>query len=170
MGLPTPIYPLSGHCSIIHQESLYAYSPAGFQSLQLGIGGKWKELPMDISLTGAQCVKAGDGDDARLFIVGGTPNATAKSWDYPGLMFYSFKEKKWDWIRSESYSLKDRVNHAAVYLEEDQSIFVFSGSQTGYTGPSLEGFRMKIQPPYQALSINTGPVPLLKPQSRSRGM
>ncbi|KAF1951466.1 hypothetical protein CC80DRAFT_538939 [Byssothecium circinans] len=164
MGLPTPKYPLSGHCSIVVGDTLYAYSPAGFQSLQLGKGGEWKALPMDISLTGAQCVKAGSGDDARLYVVGGTPNATAANWDYPGLMYYSLKEKKWDWIRSESFPMQKRVNHGAVYLEEDKSIFVFSGSQTGYTGPSLEAFRMKIEKPYQALAINTGPVPLVKPQ------
>ncbi|KAF2638161.1 hypothetical protein P280DRAFT_377018, partial [Massarina eburnea CBS 473.64] len=168
MGLPTPKYPLTDHCSIVHEETLYVYSPEGFQSLQLGKGGEWKTLPMDISLTGAQCVKAvpgGNSDDARLYIVGGTVNSTASTWDYPGMMFYSIKEKKWDWIRSTVWSMKDRVNHAAIYLDKVKAIAVFSGSQVGYTGPTSETFLMGIEKPFASIA-SQGPAPVLNPQMK----
>jgi hypothetical protein len=134
MSIPQPKYPLSGHCSIINDDTLYVYSPAGFQSLKLEEGAEWQALPMDISLTGAQCVKAG----AKLYIVGGNANETAATWNYPGLMHYTFSEKKWDWQRSVSWNTQNRVDHAAVYLQDSQKILIYAGSQLGGEGPSSE--------------------------------
>ncbi|KAF2472015.1 uncharacterized protein BDR25DRAFT_17330 [Lindgomyces ingoldianus] len=156
MGLPQPIHPLSGHCSVIHNDTLYVYSPAGFQSLELVEGAKWQELPMDVSLTGAQCVKAvpgGDPNAALLYVVGGSVNETASSWDYPGLMHYSFNQEKWDWVRPETWVTQNRQNHAAVYLNASQSILVYSGSQTtGDNGPSSSTFVISTTPPFNVRS------------------
>ncbi|CAG5157061.1 uncharacterized protein ALTATR162_LOCUS4854 [Alternaria atra] len=163
MSLPKPVYPLSGHCSIIHEKTLYVYSPSGFQSLKLEEGAEWKALPMDISLTGAQCVKAapkGDAQDAKLFIVGGRVNETASTWNYPGLMHYTFSKKKWDWQRSESWNTQNRVNHAAVYLEDSKEILVYSGSQTdGDNGPSSESFVFATVEPYYVSSMPSAGAP-----------
>ncbi|KAI0577089.1 hypothetical protein Alg130_08515 [Pyrenophora tritici-repentis] len=159
MGTPQPLYPLTGHCSIIYEDTLYVYSPAGFQSLKLEEGAKWQPLPMDISLTGAECVKAvpkGNKKDAKLFIVGGRPNATAADWNYPGLMHYTFAEKKWDWLRSESWNTQNRVNHGAVYLQDSQKILVYSGSQVeGNTGASTETFLYSTKSPYTVSSLQS---------------
>lgn len=153
MGMPEPIFPLSGHCSVIHENTLYVYSPAGFQSLDLKEGGKWKALPMDISLTGAQCVKGGKGKDATLYIVGGSANATAADWPYPGLMGYSIAQNKWDWIRPETWVTQNRQNHGAVYLEDAQMILVYAGSQTGGdTTPSTQTFRISTVAPHAVSS------------------
>ena len=153
MGVPKPTYPLSGHCSIVHDGTLYVYSPAGFQSLDLTEGAKWKTLPMDISLTGAQCVKAGKGETAMLYVVGGSANATAADWSYPGLMGYSIAQKKWDWIRPETWVTQNRQNHGAIYLEDAQSILVYAGSQTtGDITPSTQTFQISTVSPYRVSS------------------
>ncbi|KAF2686509.1 hypothetical protein K458DRAFT_297966 [Lentithecium fluviatile CBS 122367] len=153
MGLPEPIFPLSGHCSIINDGTLYVYSPAGFQSLDLAEGAKWKALPMDISLTGAQCVKAGSEDSAMLYVVGGAVNETAADWSYPGLMGYSIAQKKWDWIRPETWVTQNRQNHAAIYLEDAQTILVYAGSQTtGDVIPSTQTFQISTVVPYRVNS------------------
>ncbi|CAE7011846.1 hypothetical protein CFE70_002131 [Pyrenophora teres f. teres 0-1] len=163
MGTPQPLYPLTGHCSIIYEDTLYVYSPAGFQSLKLEEGAKWQRLPMDISLTGAECVKAvpkGNSKNAKLFIVGGRPNATAADWNYPGLMHYTFSEKKWDWQRSESWNTQNRVNHGAVYLQDAQKILVYSGSQLeGSTGASTETFLYSTTSPYTVSSLQSSGAP-----------
>jgi len=163
MGTPQPLYPLSGHCSIIYEDTLYVYSPAGFQSLKLEEGAEWQRLPMDISLTGAECVKAvpkGNAQDAKLFIVGGRPNATAADWNYPGLMHYTFSQRKWDWQRSESWNTQNRVNHGAVYLQDSQKILVYSGSQIeGNTGASSETFLYSTTEPFYVSSLQSAGAP-----------
>ncbi|KAL1654531.1 hypothetical protein SLS61_002719 [Didymella pomorum] len=155
-GHPTPVYDLTSHCSIIRDNTLYAYSPAGFQSLALKEGAKWEKLPMDISLTGAQCVKTPD----KLYVVGGSPNATAADWNYPGLMHYTFSTKKWDWQRSESWNTQNRQNHGATYLAGSEKIMVFSGSQkTGDTSPSPETFLFSTKEPFWVQSFSSNGVP-----------
>jgi hypothetical protein len=163
MGYSEPKYPLNGHCSIVHDGTLYVYSSAGFQSLKLEEGAEWQALPMDISLTGAQCVNAASA--GMMYVVGGVVNETAATWNYPGLMHYSFAEKKWDWLRPESWNTQNRQNHAAVYLEESKKLLVYSGSQkTGDFGPSSESFLISTVPPYnvQAMPSNGAP-PSVKP-------
>lgn len=155
-GHPMPVYDLAGHCSIIFDNTLYAYSSAGFQSLQLKEGAEWKKEPMDISLTGAQCVKAAD----KLYIVGGSPNATAADWNYPGLMHYTFSTKKWDWQRSESWNTQNRQSHGAAYLAGPKKILVFSGSQkAGDIGASPETFLFSTQEPFSVQSFPSNGVP-----------
>ncbi|KAI8936370.1 hypothetical protein NX059_006782 [Plenodomus lindquistii] len=168
MGTPAPKYPLENHCSIVHDNTLYVYSPQGFQSLKLQEGAKWKTLPMDISLTGAQCVKAapaGDAKAAQLYIVGGAVNETAATWNYPGMMHYTFATKKWDWLRAESWNTANRQNHAATYLQESRKILVYAGSQdTGEIGPSTQSFLFSTQSPYAVQSLpSAGAPPTVKP-------
>lgn len=172
MGYSDPIYPLNGHCSIVHDGTLYVYSSAGFQSLELKEGAQWKAMPMDISLTGAQCVKAasaGDSNGAMLYIVGGRVNETAATWNYPGLMHYSFAEKKWDWVRAQSWNTQNRMNHGAVYLESSKKLLVYSGSQNdGDNGPSSQTFLMSTIPPYNVQSMpSAGAPPSVKPMLMS---
>jgi hypothetical protein len=163
MGYSEPKYPLNGHCSIVHDGTLYVYSSAGFQSLKLEEGAEWTAMPMDISLTGATCVNAEAA--GMMYIVGGAVNETAATWNYPGLMHYTFAEKKWDWLRPESWNTQNRQNHAAVYLEKSKKLLVYSGSQTtGVNGPSSETFLISTVPPYNVESQpSNGAPPLVKP-------
>jgi hypothetical protein len=163
MGIPEPVHALSGHCSVVHDNVLYVYSPAGFQSLELQEGAEWQAEPSDISLTGAQCVKAvpgGDANAAKLYIVGGSVNETAATWDYPGLMHYTFATKKWDWVRAESWVTQNRQNHAATYLNNSRSLLVYSGSQTtGDVGPSSSTFLISIDEPFTVKSSPSNDAP-----------
>jgi hypothetical protein len=168
MGLPQPIHALDGHCTVIYNNTLYSYSPAGFQSLDLSEGGEWKELPMGISITGGQCVKAvptGDAKAARLYIVGGTTNATAAKLDYPGLMQFTFADEKWDWIEPDVRVTKDRLNHAAAYLPATNSLLIYSGSQEpGNVIPSDQTFTIATTAPYRTQGFQgQGAPPVLKP-------
>jgi hypothetical protein len=163
MGYSEPKYPLNGHCSVVRDGTLYVYSSAGFQSLKLEEGAEWTAMPMDISLTGASCVDG--GSSGSLYIVGGTANTTAADWNYPGLMHYSFAQKKWDWIRPESWTTQNRLNHAAVYLEKSKKLLVYSGSQTtGDNGPSTQTFLISTVSPYNVQSMQSaGAPPSVKP-------
>ncbi|KAF2746460.1 hypothetical protein M011DRAFT_81972 [Sporormia fimetaria CBS 119925] len=163
MSVPEPIYALNGHCSVVHENTLYVYSSAGFQSLALQEGAEWEALPMDVSLTGAQCVKVvpgGNADAAMLYVVGGSVNETAAAWDYPGLMHYSFSQKKWDWLRPETFVTQNRQNHAAIYIPKADSILVYSGSQiTGDLGPSTQTFLISLQAPFRVRSTPAADAP-----------
>jgi hypothetical protein len=167
MGYSEPVFPLNGHCSIVHDGTLYVYSSAGFQSLKLEEGADWKALPMDISLTGAQCVNTASA--GMMYVVGGAVNATAATWNYPGLMHYSFGEKKWDWVRPESWTTQNRQNHATTYLEESKKLLVYSGSQTnGDIGPSSQTFLISTVPPFTVQSMpSAGAPPSVKPMLMS---
>jgi hypothetical protein len=163
MGVPTPIFDLSNHCSVVHDNTLYVYSPQGFQSLELKEGAKWKKELMNISLTGAECVS--NDDTGMLYVVGGAVNETAKDWEYPGLMHYSFADKKWDWVRPQTWETKNRHSHGAAYLKSSQSILVYAGSTTPEDlGPSSSTFLFSTVPPYtvQALSSEGAP-PVVNP-------
>ncbi|KAL1599560.1 hypothetical protein SLS60_007363 [Paraconiothyrium brasiliense] len=168
MSFKDPIYPLENHCSVIHENTLYVYSPEGFQKLDLAKGSEWEKLPMDISLTGGECILApssGDANTDMMFVVGGRVNETVRQWDYPGLMHYSFKEKKWDWQRSESWVTKERTNHAAIYIPDTKQILVYSGSSDPQSnGLSSESFLIDTKEPYAVLSQPAGAnPPLVKP-------
>lgn len=164
MSLPEPVYALTGHCSVVHENTLYVYSPEGFQSLDLEEGAEWKKLPMDIAVADGRCVKAvpgGDANAAKLYIVGGTVNETASGWDYPGLMHYSFADKKWDWVRPADYSAtQNRKNHAATYLDESRSLLIFSGNKQGEAeNYSAETFLIPIDAPYRPETQVSADVP-----------
>jgi len=167
MAYSEPTFPLNGHCSVVHDGTLYVYSSAGFQSLKLEDGAEWTAMPMDISLTGAACVNA--EADGMMYIVGGAVNETTSTWNYPGLMHYTFKEKKWDWLRAESWNTQNRQNHGAVYLAKAKKLLIYSGSQTpGANGPSSETFLMSTVPPYTVESQpSNGAPPLVKPMLMS---
>ncbi|KAL5118279.1 hypothetical protein ACEQ8H_003789 [Pleosporales sp. CAS-2024a] len=163
MGHTQPKFPLTGHCSVVHDDTLYVYSSAGFQSLKLQEGAEWTALPMDISLTGATCVNA--ESDGKMYVVGGSVNATASGWNYPGLMHYTFADQKWDWVRPESWPTQNRHNHAAVYLDQVKKLLVYSGSQTtGDNGPSSQTFLISTVAPFTVESKDSnGAPPLVKP-------
>lgn len=123
---------------------------------------------MDISLTGAECILApgsGEGGADMMYVVGGRTNETVKSWDYPGLMHYTFKQKKWDWQRSKDWVTKERTNHAAIYLPGPKQILVYSGSTDPQSnGLSSESFLIDTSAPYGVVSQPAGEnPPLTKP-------
>lgn len=147
MTVPTPPIELSGHCSVIYGNTLYAYSPKGFLSIPLKENGNWTTLePPKAQVTGAACVTGaieGKENDEGLYVIGG---AGASS-DYSGLQRYSFADKKWTTLQSSGTSLTNRQNHGAAYIKSSSSILVYGGS-VGTNAPSSSTFLFSTTSPY----------------------
>lgn len=173
MGLPKPSVELTGHCTVVYNSTLYAYSPSALQSIKLGEGGEWKELSMGVAVTGGVCVKAVSGDNAALYVVGGTVNDASLT-SYPGIQKYTFASDSWEWVSPVVPVTQNRVNHAAIYLNSSSSILVYAGSQDGSTGLSSQTFVISTVAPYavQAYTSSAPPAtaPLLLPWTESQAV
>ncbi|KAK2787932.1 hypothetical protein FQN53_004373 [Emmonsiellopsis sp. PD_33] len=164
MSLPKPPVDLSGHCSVIHDDTLYVYTPDAFLSLPLKLDGEWSKLPMGESVSGAVCVKGGvDGNpnDPGIYVVGGIGGSDT----YSGVQLYSFKNKKWmPLVLSDgNRDFRNRVHHAAAYITASSSILVFAGDQNGSLQPSTQTYLISAAPPYVAQSFNSDVVPTVGP-------
>jgi hypothetical protein len=159
MSIPKPPLDLTGHCSAVFNNTVYAFSPAGFQSLELSQGAEWKTLPTGVSVSGGICVPGSNS----LFIVGGTPNATSTS--YSGLQQYSFTGNSWETITPIAQVTQNRQFHGAAFINSSSSILVYAGSQTsGDNGPSSQTFLISTLPPFGVLSFSSqGAPPLVSP-------
>ncbi len=164
MPPPTPPIPLKDHCSIIHNNVLYIYSPDALQSLALQKNATWSEEPMGISVTGATCVLGGiDGDHSKaaLYVVGGSTNSSFMQ--YPGLQRYSIQEKRWDNISPVTRVTQNRRHHGSAFLNASSSILVYAGSQDGDNNPSTQTFLIETWPPYNVRSFNSLAPPVVDP-------
>ncbi|EXJ77384.1 hypothetical protein A1O3_09610 [Capronia epimyces CBS 606.96] len=164
MSAPRPLVALEDHCSIIHNDTIYVYSPEAFQTLELKEGAQWKRETNGISVTGAVCVKGGvDGDNSKpaLYVVGGAANKSSSN--YPGLQRYSILDKAWETITPVVSVTQHRLNHGAAYMNAQSSLLVYGGSQDGYTGPSSQTFLVEMYPPYRVLAYSSIAPPVVKP-------
>lgn len=164
MASPEPPVAFKNHCSVIHDDTLYVYSPDAFQSLPLKKNATWNQEENGISVTGAVCVKGGiDGDSANtaLYIVGGATNGSTSN--YSGLQRYSFQDRKWQTITPMSAITANRVNHGATYLNASSAILIYSGSQNGNAGLSTETFLMLMYPPYRVQAYASTAPAVTKP-------
>ncbi|KAJ9262622.1 hypothetical protein DTO195F2_3343 [Paecilomyces variotii] len=163
MSIPIPPVTLEGHCSAIHNNTLYVYTPDAFLSLPLELDGKWQKLQMGQAVTGAICVKGGtEGDNNResLYVVGGTANSP----DYSGLQRYSFEDKQWQTIDTPGTSLQNRTNHGAAYINSTASLLIYAGSQDGSEAPTTSTFLVSTVPPFGMDSFNSqGAYPAVAP-------
>ncbi|KAI1977125.1 hypothetical protein LOZ53_002149 [Ophidiomyces ophidiicola] len=162
MSLPAPPVDLVGHCSIIHNNTLYVYTPAAFLSLPLKRDAKWKTLPMGQVVEGAACVRGsvdGNPNNLGLYLVGGK----SKSPDYLGLQRYSFADQKWESIIPVSKDVQNRVNHAAIYINASASLLVYAGSQAEDSNPSTQSFLISVTPPHNVRSFNSYVPPAFRP-------
>ncbi|KAK2742571.1 hypothetical protein FQN57_005197 [Myotisia sp. PD_48] len=145
MSFPKPPVDLKDHCSVLHKNTLYVYTPKAFLSLPLKEKAKWKKLSMGKSVTGGACFKGGiDGNphNPAFYIIGGETDSDSES--YIGIQRYSFASETWQSIPKEQTSgvvdLKNRVNHAATYINSSASILVYAGSQNRDPNPSTQSF------------------------------
>ena len=156
MASPEPPVALKDHCSIIHDNILYVYSPDAFQILPLAKNATWTQEKNGVSVTGALCVKGGlDGDsnNPALYVVGGTTNSSTTN--YSGIQRYSITQKTWETINPISAVTANRLNHGATYLYSSSAILVYGGSQNGDTGYSTETFLMLMYPPYRVQAYSS---------------
>ncbi|EKV12746.1 hypothetical protein PDIG_41820 [Penicillium digitatum PHI26] len=135
---PKPLLKIEGDCSTVHSNTLYTYSPTGFQSLPLKENGIWKTLPSpEYTVTGPVCVQGGiegiedDEDKKALYLVGGTGSPGNS-----GLQRFSFSTQKWETLTMDSPSMKDRVGHGAGYISSTSQILVYAGNTDGSTQAS----------------------------------
>ncbi|KAB2577505.1 Galactose oxidase/kelch beta-propeller [Lasiodiplodia theobromae] len=153
MTPPKPDVALKNHCTVVHENTLYAYSPDAFQSISLEEDAEWKTLTYNISAAGAQCVYGG----GALYVVGGTVDA---SLNYPGLMKYDFAAKDWEWLYPTDSILANRVNHGAAYLEASSQLLVYAGTTvTGDAGTSSGTYTINTAAPYSISSYPSGGAP-----------
>ena len=161
MSLPVPSVPLNNHCSVIYNETLYAYQSNAFQSLSLRNGSLWNQLPMGVSLNGATCVQGvADGDDA-LFVIGGAANASSQS--YSGLQIYNFQDRKWTTASPQMMVTQNRLDHGSTYLNSTSSILIYGGFQNGIYLPTSETFTISTQSPHLVKSFPSTAPPVTQP-------
>ncbi|CAI7640984.1 unnamed protein product [Penicillium crustosum] len=134
---PKPLLKIEGDCSTIHSNTLYTYSPTGFQSIPLKEKGEWKKLPSpEHKVTGPACVQGGTGgnendeDKKAFYLVGGTGSSGSS-----GLQRFSFSTQKWETLTIDS-SMKDRTGHGVGYIPSTSEILVYAGNTDGSTQPS----------------------------------
>lgn len=166
MLVPKPPVKLEGHCSVIHENTLYTYSENGFAAIPLKRNGTWSEPPTDGAelVSDAACVIGGvDGNEHQkaLYVVGGTTSKSKKS-KTPALQRYTFKDKKWKSISFDQANLVNRTSHSAVYLESISTIMVYGGSTTNSEQKSADSFSVTTGPDYILNSV-TGKSPAILP-------
>ncbi|KAJ5490217.1 Kelch-type beta propeller [Penicillium expansum] len=130
---PKPLLKIEGDCSTVHSNTLYSYSPTGFQSIPLKENGEWKLLPSpEYKVTGPACVQGGiggnenDEDKKAFYLVGGTGSSGNS-----GLQRFLFSTQKWETL--DSTPMKDRVGHGAGYIPSTSQILVYAGNTDGST-------------------------------------
>ncbi|PLB43868.1 hypothetical protein P170DRAFT_369407 [Aspergillus steynii IBT 23096] len=149
MIVPKPPVKLEGHCSVVHDNTLYTYSANGFAAIPLERNGTWSKLDMGEPVSNAACVTGGiDGDESQqaLYVVGGTPSKSKGKG--PGVQRYSFKDKKWKSFEPSQENMANRTDHNAVYLKESKSILVYGGHQKHQTDASSDTFVVNTADPY----------------------
>lgn len=163
MPQPKPPVALKGDCSVIHDNTLYSYSAAAFQSLKLEEGAKWKELPSGESTDGAVCVGStpADASQAGFFVVGGT----ASKADYTGLQKFTYATSTWETLAPnanipnfENNVTKNRKWHSATYMAASDSILMYGGSLDGVRLASASTYMIKTTAPYAASAYDNNAV------------
>ncbi|KAJ5684624.1 uncharacterized protein N7477_000969 [Penicillium maclennaniae] len=158
MTVPEPPTKLTGHCSVIYNNTLYAYSPDAFLSIPLQRNGNWTTLePAKVNVTGAACVTGaidGNKDDDGLYMIGGT----GASSDYSGLQRYSFTKNEWRTLQSNTTSMKNLLYHGAAYIKSNATILVYGGSVDSKAASSST-FTISTVSPYVISSQTDGGAP-----------
>ncbi|KAI0446826.1 hypothetical protein F4803DRAFT_454437 [Xylaria telfairii] len=171
MSLPKPPVTLEGGCTVMFNNTLYAYSASGFQSLELEDGAVWKKLQGGESVNGGVCVGSTPKDPltAGLFIVGGKSSKA----DYPGLQKFTYSTGKWNTITPQVTVTKDRVYHSATYLNNTESLLIYAGTTDGTQNLSQQTFTIGTSEPYGVLAFQSeisspGVAPILLPWSETQ--
>ncbi|KAF2401456.1 hypothetical protein EJ06DRAFT_462927, partial [Trichodelitschia bisporula] len=161
MSIPSPPLPLSDHCSAVHDNTLYVYTPEGLQALPLKEDADWSELDGGVSVKGAVCVEDTNPATAALYVVGGTPNADNAL--YSGLQRFVFATQAWETLQPASQVTSNRQHHGAVFLEGTSQILVYAGSQAGDVLPSSQTFLISTVSPYVVNASPSAAPPLFEP-------
>jgi hypothetical protein len=169
MTVPKPLINLEGHCSVISGNTLYAYTPNGFVSIDLRVNGTWVSLPSGVSVSNPVCLKGGiegsSNEDEALYVVGGT--TTNSTSPYTGLQRFSFKDSKWDTLGSGTTLMTDLTGHGAGFVAASSSIIIYAGNTGASTSTALSSqtYLISTISPYVSTSVlNQGAPSLNNPQ------
>ncbi|KAM3415440.1 hypothetical protein BST61_g8962 [Cercospora zeina] len=160
MSVPLPDHSLSGHCSGIHDNTLYVLNDDGrLQSLPLKANATWTDQQRAQTVEAPACAQVA-GQDAALFVVGGGSRADG----YMGLQKYSFSSATWESLFPAVGVLQNRVNHSVAYLKDSDSILVYAGSpESSPSDLSSQTFLVSAQPPYTIRAFTSNAPPANKP-------
>ncbi|KAK9421986.1 hypothetical protein SUNI508_05286 [Seiridium unicorne] len=161
MPLPQPNSTITGACSVIYDNTLYAYSSEAFQSLVLEEGAEWKTLATGESVQGGVCVGSTpkDPSQAGLYVVGGTSSDAA----YRGLQKFTYATGKWESITPQVAVTQSRIWHSATYLNASDTILVYAGSQDGVKYISTQTFTIAASAPYSVSAYESIAPPSIAP-------
>ncbi|MCJ1287205.1 hypothetical protein MMC26_006553 [Xylographa opegraphella] len=162
MSLPAPPVPLDGHCTVIYNNTLYAFQSNAFQALSLSPGAQWSKLSMGAGVTGARCVQASYNGQDALFVIGGTTNNSSLS-NYPGFQKYIYERRQWEINMPQVSVTQNRQMHGAAYLNSTSSIIVFAGFQDDKYSESSETFTISTNDPYEMQAFPSSAPPVLNP-------
>lgn len=146
MSVAEPPFALDNSCTVVHDNTLYSYSPQGFLALPLEEDAKWKKLDSGESVTGASCVGTNppDASQAGFFVIGGKTDKA----DYSGVQKYTFATKKWSTVPVSGPDMKNRQYHSTAYLRGEDSIVIYAGRQDGSKTISQNTFMIGASEPY----------------------
>jgi hypothetical protein len=158
MPLPEPPSSLDDGCTVIHENTLYSFSPAGFVSIRLEEGAEWEELESGEPVTGAACVSSlpPDGSQAGFFVVGGAGGST-------GLQKYTYATRQWTALSPPGLITKERQGHSAIYIPANDAILVYAGHLDGSQAPSTETFSIDAYEPYEVSGYTSTAPPVVAP-------
>ncbi|KAF7546359.1 hypothetical protein G7Z17_g8497 [Cylindrodendrum hubeiense] len=148
MSLLDPPTSLDESCSVIYDNTLYSFSPAGFLSLSLSAGAEWESLKMGEAVTGAVCVDASSA--GFLWVVGGTGGSDG----YTGLQKYTYSTGEWTTVTPNELISKDLRWHGSTYIQESDAILVYAGSRDGVPAASSETWTIQASEPF---NVNAHP-------------
>lgn len=163
MSAPLPKKSLSGHCSVVNDNTLYVLSPDSFQSLPLKENATWSTLPTGKSVTGPACVTAtpnGDQSQAALYVIGGTTSDDS----YGGMQRFFFSNQSWETLTPLTSDMKGRTDHSVAYLNDSRAILVYAGSQPqAPSSLSSQTFLISADEPYDISAFTSTAPPTNQP-------
>ncbi|EAW07816.1 uncharacterized protein ACLA_025330 [Aspergillus clavatus NRRL 1] len=162
MAVPEPPVKLEGHCSVIHNNTLYTYSANGFAAIPLERNGNgtWRKLPMGEPVSDAVCVTGtmdGKDDQHALYVIGGSSNDE----NAPGLQRYAFESREWTTMQTQ-HQMENRTSHTAVFLKSPPVLLVYAGNQRDREMASSDTFTINTAPPYN-ISSYSAKIPAISP-------
>ncbi|EQL02265.1 pre-mRNA splicing factor CLF1 [Ophiocordyceps sinensis CO18] len=161
MPVPKPPTSLDNSCLVIHDKTLYSYSPEAFMSIPLDNDAQWKKLEMGIKVTGAACVGSTppDASQAGFYVVGGKGGSD----DFSGLQKYTYSTGKWTPIKLTDQVTNNRQGHAATYIRANDAILMYAGHQDDNRGPSSHTFTIEISKDFTVSGHESSAPPAVSP-------
>ncbi|UNI14906.1 hypothetical protein JDV02_001485 [Purpureocillium takamizusanense] len=153
MPAPKPPASLDNSCTVIHDNTLYSFTPDSFLSIALENSAKWKKLQPGVKVTGASCVGTTPSDvsQAGFYVVGGKSDVA----DYSGLQKYTYSTGNWTTVPITEVQIKNRQGHSSTYIQADDAILLYGGGVGDARGASTTTFTIGASAPWTVRSYGS---------------